>query len=175
MTAPRDWTRHVTGIGLGALLILIVALVGLIVLRSQSPRDAAQPLEAGEFLDPLELTSLTGDAARLDYSDPEVETVLLIFSTACPACRGNMDNWKALVAGPARVGRRFYYVSGSTAGSTQAFARRFALTGLVLLGGAVELGRLRLDRIPATVAIAPGGRVRGVWLGEVPQEAFAPS
>jgi len=169
---PRDWTRRAVGIGLGALPILIVAQVGLVILYSQAPADAGPPLAAGEFVEPLELRSLAGDPARLDYSHPEAETVLLVFSTACPACRSNMENWKELSGGPARDGRRFYYVSISSPDRTRAFVDPFDLDGPVLLGSPEELAPLRLSRIPVTVAIGPGGLVRGVWIGEVPARAF---
>ena len=164
------WSNRIR-IGLWAILILIVAELGLIVVLGFFPSGRKlPPLEPGEIVEPLILRTLDGAPVRLDYR--ETETVLMVFSPNCPACRYNMEGWKRLVAERAGEGRRFYYVSTALAGRTQTYVERFELQAPVLVGEPEELKGLRIRLIPATIVIEPGGRVRGSWIGEMPRDAL---
>ena len=163
-------------IGLWAILILCIAELGLIVFLSWFPSVTdVEPLEPGEILEPLLLKNLDGEPLRLDYREGETETVLMVFSPDCPACRHNMESWKRLVADHVGDGRRFYYVSSASAERTRNYVERFELQAPVLLGSPEELSGLRIQLIPSTIAIGPGGRVRGAWIGQLSADEFPSS
>ena len=166
------WGKRVR-IGLWAILILIVAELLLIVVLSWSPSgEKLEPLAIGEIVEPLTLTSLDGEALWIDCRESGWETVLMVFSPDCPACRENMENWKRLVAEGTGEGRRFYYISTASAERTRGYVEPFDLQAPVLLGNPAGLRPLRIRLIPSTIAIAPGGGLRGAWIGMPPHEAF---
>jgi len=171
----RRWGKRLR-IGLWAILILCVAELGLIVFLSWFPSAAEiEPLEPGEILEPLLLKNLDGEPLRLDYRQGEAETVLMVFSPDCPACRYNMESWKRLVTDRSGDERRFYYVSTASAERTRSYVEPFELQAPVLLGSPEELSGLRIRLIPSTIAIGPGGSVRGSWIGQVPADEFPSS
>jgi hypothetical protein len=166
------WGKRVR-IGLWAILVLVVAELLLIVVLSWSPSgEKLEPLAIGEIVEPLMLTTLEGEPLRVDYPEGVGATVLMVFSPDCPACRENMGNWKKTVAEQAGEGSRFYYVSNASAERTRRYVEPFDLRAPVLLGSPEELKGLRIRLIPRTIAIAPGGGVRGTWIGAPPQGAL---
>jgi peroxiredoxin len=149
-----------------------------VIVRMQEELRAGQEvvpaLQAGEVLGPLQLPSLTGAVEAVGYDDTDQETVLLVFSPDCPACQGNMDAWKRLVGEDrARAGRRFFYVSTADEATTRRFADTHELTEPVLVADRESMIGYKITYIPTTIVVAPGGVVRKVWIGGLPDEATA--
>ncbi len=135
-------------------------------------RNAAASLKAGEVLEPLELPTLAGEVRRLAYDDPSTDTILLIFSPECPACRDNFDNWKKVEAAhdPRRGG--LFYVSTAEPEKTVDFAKNHSLPDPVLLSDPSALAKYKVDEIPMTILVGPGGVVKKVWVGTLSRDAL---
>lgn len=105
------------------LLVLLVLSLGFNVylahraFRRPETVPGAMPqslVEPGTKLPPLELKTLAGQAAAVDYPQPG-PTVLYFFSPQCPWCGRNLDNVRRLEA-EIRGKYRFIGVSIDTAG-----------------------------------------------------------
>ena len=129
-------------------------------------------LKIGEVLEPLLLPTLNGEPRRLAYDDPVRNTILLIFSPDCPACQENMSNWKRLQESCDPNRERLFYVSTAEGEKTAEFARDHALPEPVLLSDHEALTRYNVFSIPTTVVVGPGGVVKRVWVGVLPEDAL---
>src|SRR6185295_18590022 len=58
---------------------------------------AANTVQVGARIDPIELMSLTGEASRLTYDTLGVPTLIYVMSPTCPWCERNNSNMNALV------------------------------------------------------------------------------
>ncbi len=166
---------HLLLTGLAALVVILVAENReLRAPRSQAP--AASPA-AGELLPAVEATDLEGREARLSFAGAGRETMLFVFTTSCPACKGNLPNWLELSQ---RFGDRYDIVGISldSLPATRSYVRDQALPFAVFV--ATDPSRLRseygLPGVPETIHAGTDGRVRGSWLGVLPEgfsERFA--
>jgi len=132
----------------------------------------ASGLQAGDLAPTVLLPAIDGSRVAVAYDEPERETWLLVFSPDCPACVANIENWKRLEQGSDPAGRRLVYVSTASADRTSTFITERQLGGTVLLGDPRSLAGFRLTFIPTTIRIAPGGEVRDVWIGRLPDGAI---
>ncbi len=149
------------------------ALVSSVQLQIAASRDMAKPpLQAGEVVEPLDLTTMTGGASRLTYDDPR-DTILLFFSPDCLTCEENLENWSRIrqALDPARA--RLVYVSTAEAHSTTRFASEHEIPEPMLVADQGQLGKYRVFRVPATIVVGSGGVVKNVWLGLLSEEAVA--
>jgi len=133
---------------------------------------SAASLKAGDVLQPLELPTLSGESMRLAYNDPVRDTILLVFSPDCPACAENLESWSRLQAAHDPDRESLVYVSSAGAEATQAFASDHGLPGPVLVSGAQSLNGYKVNEIPATIRVGPGGVVKRVWVGVLSEEAL---
>lgn len=88
--------------------LLLVALAVTVVYQIHRNRELqrrlaqgpAQPpsLAVGEVLAPFEAKELDGRPAVVDFAASERGTLLLVFTTTCPACKQNQAAWKELFA-----------------------------------------------------------------------------
>ncbi len=137
-----------------------------------SSMRSAISLKEGEVVEPLELPTLTGERVRLAYDDPDRDTILLVFSPDCPACEENLDGWRRLSAAHDPAREALVYVSTAEPEKTREFARDHALPDPVLLSDAEALTRYKVQEIPATIVVGPGGVVKRVWVGVLSEEAL---
>ena len=70
-------------------------------------------------------------------------------------------------------GPRIYYVSTDEETVAREFAAENELQMPVLVADSRELLDYRVNHIPTTIQIGPGGVVRNVWVGVLSEEALA--
>ena len=128
-------------------------------------------MKDGEIVDPLVLPSVGGEVMEVAYENPELDTLLLIFSPDCPACQANMDNWKLLEQGHDSNCTRLFYISTADEETTRRFAEDHDLLGPVLIAGQDDLVGYKVTHIPMTVIVGPDGVVQRVWVGVMPDGA----
>jgi hypothetical protein len=180
----------VTVFGVIAVLIFLSMAVELVLLIKQnrelkaeistlqadlaSAREQTLPtFQIGEVVEPLNVVSIHGEPAQITYDDESLDTVLLIFSPNCPSCAVNMENWKELEALLNRELDRIYYVSTMGGEETLPFIEEHQPDGPVFISDDNALLDYRVTYIPTTMEIGPGGVVKNVWVGELPDEAAA--
>ena len=121
------------------------------------PPDALKP---GDRLDAFEVLDASGTPMRVEFGGASPKTLLLVFSTTCPACKSNMPNWNELLGQP--LPQDWRVVAIQTDQGTQSTPLPFAVYTADRAHAAV------LDRvpfIPATVLVAPTGEVLKTWFG----------
>jgi len=127
-------------------------------------------LEEGETVLPLSLSDLDGQTARVGYDHPGRDSLLLIFSPDCPACKQNMSGWQEIAKHNVAGERDLYFISTAGQARTQQFVAEYGLEGPVLVAQADALTGYKVAYIPTTLLIGPGGVVKRVWVGVMSEE-----
>lgn len=167
-------------------LVGLAVTVGLLVHQNRELRQQLQPppparsaLEVGQAIEAVDLQPLdeSGEspvASSLDFASGEKDRLLLVFTTTCPACRANQENWRRLHE---QVGDSVDVVgiSLSDREETQAYRSDLDLPFPVALPQDRKLfsEKLSISAIPMTIRIGADGRVRGSWLGTLTEAQLA--
>lgn len=125
--------------------------------RPELPPDALKP---GDRLDPFEVVDAAGAPVRIDFGDASPKTLLLVFSTTCPACKTNMPNWNELLGQP--LPQDWRVVAIQTDQGTHSTPLPFSVYSADRDHAAL------LDKvpfIPATVLVGSNGEVLSTWFG----------
>ena len=158
-------------------LVLVVAclvLSGLVVVlawqnwnmkrqlasASHAPELPPDALKAGDHLEAFDVVDPAGTPVRIEFGDAAPKTLLLVFSSTCPACKSNMPTWNDLLTQPLPAGWRV--VAIQTDDGAHATPLPFTVYGRNREHPAP------LDRvpfIPATVVVAPTGEVLSSHFG----------
>lgn len=160
---------HLILLGLATLVVMLGVENG--GLRGgASPPPSAGPA-VGEMLRPIDARNLEGRDVRLAFDNAERETVLLVWTTTCPACQANLPNWLALVE---RFGERYDFVGLSldSVEATKSYVAARALPFEVFVATDPAAFKTRYDiaGVPETIHAGRDGQVRGSWLGVLPKD-----
>ena len=170
-------------VAMAALLVLLIrqnrelkaAMAALQAAADETPEQTPLTLlESGDTVTPLDIRDLDGNPVRVGYDADQGDTVLLVFSPQCPACRQNVPSWNAMQEAHAGDSTTFYSVSGAAPEPTREFVAEAGVRGDVLVANADELRDYKVTHIPTTIVIGPGGIVKRVWVGILPDEALVP-
>ena len=165
----------------GFLMLACAVLAVLVVLLALQNRElktqivamaAAVPvahgLEAGDSLGELTLRDAAGSEFSLEFGGGSQRTVLLVFSTQCPACQETLPIWSDLLAAGENFGARVLAVQLDEADDP---------AGVVLpvpiyhLNHELSPAMQEIPYIPATIVLDGGGTVEQIWFGVLQQEA----
>lgn len=172
-------------VAMTVLFVGMVVVTGLLIkqnrdLKSQlaslqrSSHTADVPrLETGDVVEPFTLLSLGGKATRLEYSEPDSETLLLFFSPDCPACNKNFANWQRIEQSEGAANRRVVFISTAAKEKTREYVASKELRGEVVIGNRELLARYKVSRIPTTIQVGAEGVVLGIWVGVLPEAVTA--
>src|SRR5690625_3307183 len=123
---------------------------------------------------PVELAGQPSDAEELDLADWQGSVVVLNFwYAACPPCRAEAPDLKAVAADAAEAGVEFLGVNSTDdPGTAAAFERTFAVPYPSLhdsrsQGVAALQGKVALQAVPTTVVLDTDGRVAARVIGRV--------
>ncbi len=157
-------------------ILLHLALVALsaqiVVLTSRAAKSKPiRSIAAGDSLKPIAVRDLAGDAQTLDFADKDRDTLLLVFTTSCPACQENVSNWVEVYE---RFHERFDVVGISVdePEATQEYIVRNLVPYPVVVPTDVEgfPRRYGIPAVPHTLWLSPAGTVRQVWGGILSNE-----
>jgi thiol-disulfide isomerase/thioredoxin len=166
------------------MLFLVVACIALAVLviflarqnrqlkaslaslaASQVPADA---LKAGDRVEPFALLGEAGRKDRLEFSPDGSKTLLLVFSTHCPACERALPIWNDFVAAGPPAHLRVVGIETDRPGAAPELggivpaSLRFPVFSVEQPPPPVMA---RVPYVPATVLLDGHGRVVKVWFG----------
>jgi hypothetical protein len=160
MKRTRSWTRFGTAAGLGLLLTAQAALPA----RADTPPGAPAPefLKVGETVPPFEATGVDGAVKAIKYPKGTT-TVLLFFLSGCPACHKMLPEWnRAFERKPAGLEVVGVLMDREPPG----FFATTPVSFPVVRAPSRDFGRIyKVERVPLTVRIAPGGKVEGIAHG----------
>jgi len=159
---------HVALVGLCAVTLFLSQenkrLKGLLAPPPNGP-------EVGQSLQPLRWQPLEGEEATLEFASAERESLLLIFTTDCPACSENQEAWRTVHE---QLGDRVDVVgiSLSELETTRGYRDARALPFPVGVPVQPEefANSLAITGVPMTIRVGPDGRVRGSWSGTLSEQ-----
>jgi len=153
-------------------LVVLAAVVVLMVMENRELRAPAaggvDAIAAGDQLPPIVARDLDGEAVELAFDGRERETLLLVFTTTCPACRENLPRWVDLWQ---RFQDRYDVVGVAIDGAeaTRAYVREHSLPFPVFLPEEPEEfpRRYGIPGVPQTLLVGTDGRVEAARLGSI--------
>jgi hypothetical protein len=126
--------------------------------------QAAPALAPGDVVSGFEAEGIDGKLRRIGFA-PGGDTVLLFFLSGCPACHKMLPLWnKAYERRPERLTVVGVLLDKEPPGFFMATPLSFPV---VRSPGADFNRAFKLNRVPMTLRVAPGGRVSDVAVGPV--------
>lgn len=128
------------------------------------PADA---LKDGDRLEPLDLVAAATKApAKLAFDGTEGTTLLMVFSSTCPACRETFPIWNEIVSRLPR-GVRVVGIQSDLAATDPVAAARFPIYGFE---GARPKAMDKVPFVPCTAVVSADGSVSNVVFGVLTTE-----
>lgn len=162
-----DWFTVALVLGCTVLAVLVILLSKqnreLKARISELSTGAAQTLEPGEPLGSLVLVDETGQARALEFGDAGEPTLLLVFSTQCPACEQTFPVWERFLEAGA-PGVHVLGVSVDPRSELPATPLPFPIYGVDRDASA---SMEKMPFIPATVLVGADGTVAWAWFGQL--------
>jgi len=167
------------------LVVACVALSGLVValavqnrsLKAQLAHGGGPPppqLAAGDVVTPFPVVADTGETRTIAFGEGESKTLLLVFSSTCPACKETVPVWRKLLASPPASGVRVVglqtdRLDGNPASPAEVTAAYpFPVYGY-RRPSPDPLAKVPF--IPAAIVIDSKGVVVHAWFGVPPEDA----
>lgn len=176
---PNSRDRFTLFLGVACLALAVLTLLLAWQNRSLKAELAAAAgapppgaLKSGDTLGAFDVVDATGQTTRVAF-DGHGETLLLVFSSTCGACRETIPVWNRLLADGASgaihvVGIQTDFQPASTSGAAIAIPG----LGFPVFGATDPQGEpmSKFPAIPAAALVDGSGAVKSVWFG-VPTDA----
>jgi hypothetical protein len=168
--APRrDSLTNVLLVGCVALAVCVIALAWQnlsLKKRLSAPMhgEERETLAQGEVVAPFDVVTTAGEKVRVAFDEGQERTILLVFSSTCPACKQNMPLWNEILGGEHSASVRVLGVQTDLApGGTPHVGGPPCPIYALGEHGAPPFDRL--PYVPATVVLDHEGRVETAWFG----------
>ena len=153
-------------------LVALSAQVVVLTHRNTPPEPIARIAE-GDMVEPIAIHELAGGERTLELAGNDRDTLLLVFTTSCPACQENIPSWVELWN---RYHTR-YDIVGISVDEPEAtidYVARNVLPYPVVVPDDAEgfPRRYGIPGVPHTLWLSPEGQVREVWGGILDPERF---
>ena len=166
----RDSLTNVLLVGCVALAVCVIALAWQnlsLKKRLSAPMHGGkepETLAQGEVVAPFEVVTAQGEKVRVAFDEGQERTILLVFSSTCPACEKNMPVWKDVLGGERKASVRVIGVQTDLAagGTPHVGGPPCPIYAMGQRGGAPFD---KLPYVPATVVLDHEGRVETAWFG----------
>lgn len=96
--------------------LVLAALVVALTMQNRTLKDqmahmgaggpAPAQFKAGDTVDPLNLVADDGSTKTIKFGEGETKTILLVFSSHCPACKQTLPVWNEIMKKPPKDGVR---------------------------------------------------------------------
>jgi peroxiredoxin len=123
-------------------------------------------LSKGDTVHAFQAIGLDGESTRIDPGNAAGKTLFFMFSTRCPFCVKNVDQWNWIVEQTAGKQVNIAGLCPDSLDRTREFASHVGITfpTFSIFDDSVLTG-LKLDLVPQTVLVDSTGRVLLVWGG----------
>ena len=166
------------------LVVACLALAVLVVMLALENRDLKSQiashdhgprpdeLATGDRIESAVLAGSDGKPVRVEFPAPRRTTLLLVFTSTCPACARTFPVWRDVLRDGPRdlrvVGVQLDRPSGGPASpELTALNLPFAIHGP---GDPVPPFLKKVGSVPATIVVGPDGTVRKAWYGTLDDE-----
>jgi len=171
------WGMISNGLIMALLLIAVAALtIQNRNLKAELENIYSPPtirgLNVGEKMPGFRFTSLDGSKGFVNYSDPSMRYVFFIFSTTCPYCERNVEQWKFIVSRYARSSYLFLGLSIHDLSRTTEYADTKDLNYQVCVVDSSFRKQYKIAGVPQMLVIDADGTVRGSWGGAVNDQSM---
>ncbi len=165
--------------GLHVALVALCLLTVLLARENRSLKDdlhsvsmlAAGGPEVDDLVPAVPVTDLDGLDSELAYDDSARDSVVLVFTTTCPACRQNLGHWRDLHQ---RFGDRYRFVAVGldSPKATRTWVEENDVPFQVVLPADRSSFRLEygITSVPQTLVVSTDGRVKLTQPGVLPRE-----
>lgn len=161
------------------LIAACVALCGLVIALAMQNRSLktrvgqletavatagvpADSLAAGDAMPPFDLVAPSGEKIRLAFDGSGTRTLLLVFSSTCPACQETVPVWNRLLAEKEPEGIRVVGVQTDLVGGAAAEVATFPVYGF---DGTRPEAMKKVPFIPCSAVLDTKGKVEWVTFG----------
>lgn len=123
-------------------------------------------LSKGDTVHAFRALGLDGEEALIDPGNETGKTLFFMFSTRCPFCVKNVEQWNWIVKQTAGLEVNVAGLCPDSLDRTKEFASRVGITfpTFSILDDSILI-RLKLDLVPQTILVDSRGRVLFVWGG----------
>lgn len=166
-------------------LVLLLLIAGIlcqnVILHLQNVKlekdvlqAAMREIKPGVVFSELAGIDLQERYVKVDFSKSSNGVVLISFSTGCPGCRENLENWLKLAENLRLTDWKVVWVSRDPFGITKTFCAEAGITDLVLSELSYrQYTALGLGMVPRTMIVNHDGEVQKVWVGKLDGSAWS--
>lgn len=156
-------------VALHAFLLVTTSMVIWLSLENRDLKESMrppEPLVAGTEVQPIPIKHLDGTDETLSYSDSDKDTLLLVFTSTCPACNENQPNWRTIYE-QNKDAYRIVGIGLEDAETIAAYRESKDLPFPVVLPGDYPdfAKSYKLRGIPTTIQVDSEGKVVEAWTG----------
>jgi len=162
----RSWLSRIAVLSLLVASVAINILQGTRILKLERVLDSRAHgggLSVGSSVPPLELTTVSGEHARIEYNSAATPTLLYVFSPSCIWCRRNATAFKTLTS-TMRSKLRVIGISLSQDGMA-AFRTESGIDFPVYVPSPKTSSAYNLGETPTTILVSRTGVVLRLWNG----------
>jgi peroxiredoxin len=170
------------------LLVACVALAAIVVALALQNRSLKQQLshaysnsgsappqfKAGDVVESFTVVSDAGESTTVAFGQGETKTILLVFSSTCPACKDTVPTWRELLASPPAGGVRVVGIQTDRLDANPAAPVELAASFPFPVYGYKRPSHDPLAKvpfIPAAIVVDAKGVVVNAWYGVPGDEA----
>jgi hypothetical protein len=170
-TKMMPW-RALAGLSVAVMIAVNVLLVtenrrlARALESSELARRALSEVSRGNVVPAIQGRNADGEPMTAEYAGDRRRTLLLVFSSTCPVCEENWPNWRELVVGlDERLVRIVAVDLPSRAPASYLDRHGIRRDWLVRNLNERTVAAYKLNLVPQTIMIGPGGRVEDVVTG----------
>ena len=131
------------------------------------PLEYFPHLEAGDEVPPFVAENLKGGTEAIDYPADGQKTFLFVLSPNCGSCLKMVPKWNRIVREIGDRARIFGLVVGSYQSEQKLLEQKELEFPALRFPNEELLRRYKLNKVPQTILVAPGGRVEKNVQGEL--------
>jgi hypothetical protein len=162
---------------LSALFVSVMIAVNILLVRenqrlasalasAEETRRSISEVPPGTVVPALIGRNADGDPANIAYAQDRRRTLLLVFSSSCPVCEENWPTWRAMLEGIDEEEVRVVALDLPSRAPSDYLKRHGLRKNWVIRNVDQKIvAAYRLNLVPQTIIIGPGGRVQATWTG----------
>jgi len=168
--------RWIYTIGTVVIVLLSAAVVLLMIknnalrtpLRTAPSLNILDELKPGDRLTPIEAQTIDGHTTTITYSEPGMSYLVLVFSTTCPYCEENIEQWRRIAGTCQGGGCSVIGVSVHGLEPTRQYLVDRNVPFYTVINTSKEFAEAyKISGVPMTILISAGGIVENTWSGMV--------
>ena len=123
----------------------------------------ADGLKAGDVIQPFSVNDAVGVKSTVEFGRGEAKTILLVFSSTCPACQQTLPMWKPALG--SEIPGTVHVVAVQTDPNSSAPVPMGLPFPIYTLDESATDLLTKVPSVPATVIVDAEGVVTNVWFG----------